>query len=110
MTSARVPPHGAARSSTIGLPPWRSCRYAGAMRLPLRTLGKVLALLALSALVGCGGDEGGTSTTGGEVPRKPMFLVANSRGDDVLRFEQETGAFVDVFITKGTEASFTPTP
>ncbi|MRG93822.1 PEP-CTERM sorting domain-containing protein [Polyangium spumosum] len=72
------------------------------MRTSTRTLLQVLAVLALSALAGCGDDEGGTSTTGGEVPRKPMFLVANSRGDDVLQFEQETGKFVNVFIAKGT--------
>ncbi|MDC0740384.1 Vgb family protein [Polyangium mundeleinium] len=78
------------------------------MRIPLRTLGKVALALALSALAGCGDDEGGTTTTGGEVPRKPMFLVANSRGDNVLRFEQDTGALVDVFIPKGTGGLFHP--
>ncbi|MDI1479521.1 hypothetical protein [Polyangium sp. y55x31] len=78
------------------------------MRISLRTLGKVAFVLACSALAGCGDDEGGTSTTGGEVPRKPMFLVANSRGDDVLQFEQDTGAFSAVFIPKGTGGLFHP--
>ncbi len=78
------------------------------MQFYMRIPAKAVALLALSVLAGCGDDGGGTATTGGEVPRKPMFLVANSRGDDVLRYEQDTGAFVDAFIPKGTGGLFHP--
>jgi len=78
------------------------------MQISKRSQSLSALLVALFALAGCGGDEGGTSTTGGEVPRRPMFLVANSRGDDILRFEQETGAFVDTFIAKGTGGLFHP--
>jgi len=65
----------------------------------------VLKAALLTALLasGCGDGDGGTGGGGGGEPaRIPMFLVGNSRGDDILRFEQETGAFSSVFIAKGT--------
>lgn len=53
-------------------------------------------------LAGCGDDTTSGTTTGEPPSTKPTFLVSNSRGDDLVRYDQETGAFVDTFVAKST--------
>ncbi len=77
----------------------------------------VIGILA-ALLPGCGDDTtGGTtssnsngsssSSSGGE-PTQATVLVSNSRGDDIVRYAQDTGAFVDVLVPKGTGGLFHP--
>lgn len=89
-------------------------------RMHLRVLSQFTTLVGFLACLTVGCDDGTTSTTssssssgsstsssGGDLT-PASILVSNSRGDDIVRYAQDTGAFVDVFIPKGTGGLFHP--
>lgn len=76
----------------VFLPGWRS-RYG----LP--------AVLAIALAAGCNNSQPVEPDAGedtGPPPIPPTLLVANSTGDDIVRFHQLTGEFIDVLVPAGT--------
>ncbi|WP_437314577.1 Vgb family protein [Sorangium sp. So ce385] len=62
------------------------------------------AFVILAALLsGCGDGDGG-----GGGKSAPSLLIANTRGDNVVRIDQETGAFLGEVIAKGSGGLLAP--
>jgi sugar lactone lactonase YvrE len=61
-----------------------------------------LLVLGLATWVVCGGDDGNVlPNVDGDMVGGSYLLVANSRRNDIVRFDQQTGAFIDVLVPTG---------